>query len=343
MQLRVLLLIGFFSLALADSSSAQEAELDTVALRKELQSMKDDNLLADLRAMLDSANSAKSFFSVNAGVSNRLFSIRNNAFNAQQANASSVAFLPSASYFHKSGLGFGITGYARNTGTSSSWYQMAVSPSYDRIAKKAMFGVSYTYYLKNPAPDVIASPYNHEFYAYFQTRKTWLRPSAAIGWATGNYKDVYQVQIERRGVLQTLTDTSLVSLKDFSLSAALAHTFSFSKVLSGKDLVTIIPQLSVIGGMQKYSSKTLIRQFLGDRFREHDAERLGKIYNLPASPSASSGTTGFSLQTAAFSTSISWYQGPYSVSSGYFLGYYFDSGLSRRFTHVFNLGLGFTF
>jgi hypothetical protein len=343
MRFRFLLLFAVFSFLNQNRASAQEVELDTAAIRKELQSMKDDNLLSELRAMLDSANTPKSFFSVNAAVSNRLFSIRNNAFNAQQADANATAFLPSVSYFHKSGLGFGVTGYARNNGVANPWYQMAVSPSYDRIAKKSMYGVSYTYYLKNTAPDVTTTPYNHEVYAYFQTRKTWLRPSVAIGWATGSYKDVYKVQIERRGAIQTLIDTSLVSLSDFSFSAALGHTFSFSKVLSGKDLVTIIPQLSVAGGMQSYSSRTLVRQFFGDRFREFEAERLGKIYNLPTSSSTASGSTGFSIQTAAFSTSLSWYLGSFSVSSGYYLGYYFDPGMTRNFIHIFNLGLGFTF
>lgn len=344
MQLRYLLLIGFFLLLTQEQVMAQEAEIDTAAIRKELQSMKDDNLLAELRAMLDSASSPKSFFSINTALSNRLFSIRNNAFNAQQADANALAFLPSVSYFHKTGLGLGITGYARNNGAANPWYQMAVSPSYDKIGKKSMFGVSYTYYLKNTSPSVTTTPYNHEVYGYFQTRKTWLRPSLAVGWATGNYKDVSQVQIERRGVLQTIRDTSLVSLNDFSFSAALAHTFSFSKVLTAKDLITIIPQFSVSGGMQSYSSKTLTRQFLGDRFREFEAERLGKIYNLPTTgSSATNGVTGFSLQTAAFSTSLSWYLGSFSVSTGYYLGYYFDTGLSRKFTHIFNLGLGFTF
>jgi hypothetical protein len=46
--------------------------------------LSDEALLADLRSLLDSMGIRKSFFSVDLGVGNRLFSLRNNTFNAQQ-------------------------------------------------------------------------------------------------------------------------------------------------------------------------------------------------------------------------------------------------------------------
>jgi len=57
-----------------------------------------------------------------------------------------LPFLPSVSYIHKSGLGFSATGYVRGIDATPSLYQMALSPSYDHIGEKSMFGVSYTYY-----------------------------------------------------------------------------------------------------------------------------------------------------------------------------------------------------
>jgi hypothetical protein len=50
-----------------------------------------------------------------------------------------------------------------------------------------------------------------------------------------------------------------------------------------------------------------------------------------------------SLQTAAFATNISWYKEAFSISTGYFFGYYFDTSASSRFSHIFNVSLGFTF
>jgi hypothetical protein len=49
------------------------------------------------------------------------------------------------------------------------------------------------------------------------------------------------------------------------------------------------------------------------------------------------------LESAAFSMNLSWFKGAFSINSGYFLGYYFNAASNRRFSHIFNTGLGFTF
>ena len=64
------------TLPLADTAAIQT---DSIAL--------DESMLADLRFLLDSMKIRQSFFSVDMGVSNRLFSVRNNNFNAQQVTA----------------------------------------------------------------------------------------------------------------------------------------------------------------------------------------------------------------------------------------------------------------
>ncbi|MFN5423503.1 MAG: hypothetical protein ACK5AO_09575 [bacterium] len=318
------------------SSYAQESSVDSVALADELSNLKNDSLLAELRLLLDSMDQRGSFFSVSTSVSNRLFSTKNYAFNSQQTNLGITAFMPSVAYFHHSGFGLSATGYIRNISGSPSFYQTALSPSYDKINQKLMYGVSYSYYIKKQDPNTLVTPYNHELYAYIQGRKTWLRPSLALGWATGTYQDISSFTDTRFGIPILVTDTSQVRLSDFSVSASVSHMFSFQKVFSKKAILTLIPQLSLIGGVQSYSSitKSSVRV---NRSREEQLRRVRRLYRVSSSSSST-----MSLQTAAFSTNLSWYKGAVSLSAGYFLGYYFDNNTGSRVSHIFNLSAGVT-
>jgi hypothetical protein len=328
---------SFLCVLASNFLGAQDQGLDTLALRAELSSMKNDSLLNELRSMLDSAGRNQSFFSINISASNRLFSTKNNAFNSQQSNAAVIAILPSVSYIHKSGLGFSATGYVRGIDATPSLYQMALSPSYDHIGEKSMFGVSYTYYNKNEQLSTAVTPYDHEVYAYVLHRKSWLRPSLALGWAEGQYQDVSTIPIRFNGNYYWIKDTSNVMLNDLSVTASISHSFSFSEVFGKKDMLLIVPQLSLIGGMQSYS--TVSRStVLGTKLREIELERIRKLYNV-----SSTDVSSFTLQTAAFSTNFSWYRKAFSISAGYFFAYYFDSSISNRTAHIFNLSTGLTF
>ncbi len=331
------LLLSFLMVFLSNFLGAQDHGLDTLALKAELSSMKNDSLINELRHMLDSAGRNQSFFSINLSASNRLFSTKNNAFNSQQSNAGVIAIVPSVAYFHKSGFGFSATGYVRGIDATPSLYQMALSPSYDHIGEKAMYGISYTYYNKNEQVSTAVTPYDHELYAYVQHRKSWLRPALALGWAEGQYQDVSTIPLRVNGNYVWIKDTSNVMLNDFSVSASISHSFSFSDLLGKDDMLMIAPQLSLIGGMQSYS--TISRStVIGTRTREIELDRIRKLYNV-----SSTDISSFSLQNAAFSTNISWYRKAFSISAGYFFAYYFNSSISNRTAHIFNLSTGLTF
>lgn len=339
MRLNLLTIIFTFGFGLSffNSLQAQELKLDTAALKKELEAMDTDDIIAELRAMMDSMGKPGSFLSVTAGMSNSLFSARNNAFNANQSNTAATAFIPSVSYFHKSGFGIGATGYMRSFGKSPVLYQTAITPSFDHFGKKILFGVSYSYYLRSTDPAVTTTPYSQEVYGYVQLRKTWLRPSIAAGWGGGSYKDVSVIPVKISGNEIFIVDTAMVTLNDYSLIASVSHNFNFKDLISKDDIFTVSPQLSLIGGMQQYQSRTISRRFFGERFKESELERIRKRYKT------SSSSTTISLESAAFSMNLSWFKGAFSINSGYFLGYYFNAASDRRFSHIFNTGLGFTF
>ena len=330
-------LYTFLLLMAPVTTSAQVQQLDTTALKADLASMQNDSLIQELRKMLDSSGQAESFFSVNFSASNSLFSTKNSAFNAQQSNAGVTAFLPSVSYFHKSGFGLSATGFVRTIDATPSLYQVALSPSYDHIGKSMMYGVSYTYYNKKKGLSTSVTPYDNELYAYVQGRKTWLRPSLALGWAEGKYQDISRIPLRLNGNYYWIVDTSNVLLNDLSVSGSVSHSFAINDFLIRNDMFSIVPQLSLIGGVQSYS--TVSRStVLGTRAREIELERIRKLYNL-----SNTEVSNFTLQTAAFSTNISWYRKAFSISVGYFLGYYFDTSLVNRTSHIFNISMGLTF
>ena len=332
-----LAVFSFLFVLMSNLLVAQDQGFDTLALKAELSSMKNDSLINELRSMLDSAGRNQSFFSINISASNRLFSTKNNAFNSQQSNAGVVAIVPSVSYFHKSGFGLSATGYVRGIDASPSLYQMALSPSYDHIGEKAMYGISYSYYKKNESLNTTVTPYDHEVYAYVQYRQSWLRPSLALGWAEGQYQDVSTIPLRLNGNYFWIKDTSNVMLNDLSVSASISHSFSFSEVLGRNDMLLIAPQLSLIGGIQSYS--TVSRStVLGTRTREIELDRIRKLYNV-----SNTEISNFALQTAAFSTNISWYRKAFSISACYFFAYYFNSSMSNRTAHIFNVSTGLTF
>ena len=335
---RSLFFVSIFFL-LSQHALSQGLTIDTTAIRAELASMDKDSLLKEIKGMLDSSGNQKSFFSAYISVSNRLFSSTNNAFNAQQTS-SGAAILPSVSYYHKSGLGITSTAYLRPGTSAAGLYQMALTPSYDYIGDKSIAGISYTRYVKTDPLNSFTTPYDNEVYGYFQLRKTWLRPSLTMGWAEGSYKDASIIPVRVSGNTILIRDTSRITINDFSLIAGISHSFKFSDVLANDDMLTILPQISLIGGVQQYNSTPLSRNFgYGPRTKQEDLARVRERYNFRSS----STTSSFMLQTAAASLNVSWYKGAFSLSGGYFMGYYFQSATSSKWGHIFNVSVGLTF
>jgi len=104
---------------------AQVSKFDENELKAELELLKNDSLMSELKSLLGSMYKPESFFSANLGYSNRLFSTKNNALNAQQTKTGQAALLPSVSYFHQSGLGLTATGFIRTVDGKPSFYQLA--------------------------------------------------------------------------------------------------------------------------------------------------------------------------------------------------------------------------
>ena len=332
------------SFAVPNFVRAQVSKFDENELKAELDLLKNDSLMSELKSLLGSMYKPESFFSANLAYSNRLFSTKNNALNAQQTRTGQAALLPSVSYFHKTGFGLTTTGFMRTVDGKPNFYQLAVSPSYDFIGKKLIAGISYTNYIKTATNSILTTPFTHEVYAYAQLRKSVVRPFLALGWASGNYQDVSTIPLRIRGENIFVLDTSKVQLNDFSTIAGVSHTFTLQKIFAKDDMLTFVPSLNLIAELQNYKTTPQsigVMKDLDEDPEDDDAidiDRIRKRFNL--NPKTLS---KFSFQTLAFSANANWYKSSYSVTAGYFLGYYFNNVNTSKFVHFFNLTVGVTF
>jgi hypothetical protein len=337
--MRKIFLITLLAINLCPSLSAQtESARDTLPLPQKTLIQTDsvnidDSMLADLRFLLDSMKIKQSFFSVYLGVSNRLFSFRNNNFNAQQVTADRIAFTPSLTYYHKSGLGISAMAYLSSFEGKPSFYQYAFSPSYDYLNnKKVAFGLSYTYYLTRDDLVVYATPFKHELYGYVKGRKGWLRPGFSMGWATGTYIDVKQLDTVIFGIRRRFIDTTKVGLQDFSMNLSVSHYFDFENLFKKGDGLSLVPQLMVVAGAQNYQADTKTSIYSGARLRYS-----GRRYQA-----SNTENTGLRFQSIAAAFNVTYFIYKLSISAGYFLNYYLPE-TDKPFTNIFSISAAMTF
>jgi hypothetical protein len=310
---------------------------DTLVVPEEMASidslLSDEALLADLRSLLDSMGIRKSFFSVDLGVGNRLFSLRNNSFNAQQIAENRVSFTPSVSYYHKSGLGISATAFMSAFDGQASFYQYAFSPSYDYLNnRKVAFGVSYAYYLTRDDLSFYATPFRHELYGYVRGRKGWLRPGFNAGWASGSYQEISRLDTVVFGIPRRITDTSTVNLTDLAFGFSASHHIDFDDIFKKGDGLTIIPTAMLTLGAQTYDLQSKTTIISGSRLRN-----FTRRYNTTDFEN-----TGLRFQSISFSLNASYFLDKLSLSGGYFLNYFIPD-TDRKFTHVFSVSAGLTF
>ncbi len=295
--------------------------------------LSDAALLADIRSLLDSMGIRKSFFSVDLGVGNRLFSLRNNSFNAQQVSENRISLTPSVTYYHKSGLGFSAMAFLSTFDGKASFYQYAFSPSYDYLNnRKFSFGVSYAYYLTRDDLSYYATPFKHEVYGYVRGRKGWLRPGFAAGWATGSYQEARQLDTVIFGIPRRITDTTTVGLKDLALTFSAGHHFDVDDLFKKGDGLSIVPQALLTLGAQSYEQQSKTTLFSGRLYRY-----VSRRYNT-----TSFENTGLRFQSVSFSLNATYFLDKLSLSGGYFLNYYLPEA-EQKVTHVFSVSAGLVF
>ncbi len=303
-----------------------------------------DSLMKDFEKMVDELVAPKSFFAAGLGLGNRSFSVRNNSLNTQEATTSQLSVTPYAGYYHKSGLGLTVMGYATGFPDKTvGMYQYAITPSYDYTSRRVAAGISYTRYFGKDTALLSTSPYDNDAYAYVSLiRKKW-RFGLAAGYATGNFSDKlhYEDSIHRlNAVLQRfewvhydVTINSKNKIRDFSLSLNVRRDFQWYNVLTKEDNITFSIVSYLVGGSSHMH--TTVNSNINLNFSKITLDRFRRSYK-------NDNGNQFQLQSAALSFSLYYAIGKFSINPIWFMDYYFPDA-SKKYSQVFSLAAGFNF
>ncbi|MBI1779960.1 MAG: hypothetical protein HYR66_01105 [Sphingobacteriales bacterium] len=303
-----------------------------------------DTLMKEFNAFVDSITAPKSYFDISAGFSNRIFSVRNTAFNSQQVSSNKFTLTPTLSYINKTGLGLSFSSFLIFDGSNTGFYQHAITPSFDNVKNdNVAFGFSFTHYIVNNSKTYNTTPFNNEVYGYIIGKKGWLQPGLAAGWAGGKYSEIYKIDtfklVTIGGITKrinfTIRDTVHTTIKDFSVTASLQHEFDWTNIFDSDDEFTFTPTLMLSAGAQDYAIKQSASVSL-KRFPLR-LRRLARGAN---------GNTGFQFQSAGLSLSGNYTTGKFYIAPQYYLDYYLPNDLAageKRLNGFFNVTLGVTF
>ena len=282
----------------------------------------------------------RSYFDVNIGVGNGVFSQRNNSLNANQTETNLVFFTPSVGYMHKSGAAISFSGYLVSDQGKMKMYQYALNPSYTYDGKSVTAGISYTWFIKGKGTSFDPSPFQHDLFASVLYKKTWIQPGISVGYAAGKNTENFDTSFwftpppPLQPRIIHITDTIVTKLRGFSLSASASHQWDFEHLLSKKDALTIQPTLYLNAGTQKWSvthSSTLSRR------RPIVQNALKSRYG------DGTGTESFNLQSLALLTELTYYFGKFYLQPQLYLDYYLPSTDAKRFSDLYSVVVGINF
>jgi hypothetical protein len=290
-------------------------------------------ILNDLAAFLAMQNEPVSYTTVELGLGNRLFSLRNNRLNAKQNTAQTMVYSPTITYYHKSGINIAAGANLLNqTGSGFGASQYSLTGGYDLVGnKKFDFGISYTRYFVNDSYSPYASPIQNDFYLSGTYKKLWLHPGLAVGYATGKYNQARIKDTVVNNIRRVLYDSATFNLKSFSLVISASHSFEWTKIFNHSDEFSFTPTLMLNLGnattnITHKSNAINLLNFLNKK---------GKLPKLQS--------TAFQAESIGLNLNAIYSTGNFSVTPQLYLDYYLHSTTESNFSEIFMITLGYSF
>ncbi|SKA40627.1 hypothetical protein SAMN04488128_105220 [Chitinophaga eiseniae] len=209
--------------------------------------------LADLERQLDSLLNKQQKSEVVASLSYG----NNPAYGAKTVNLEQPivmkAYLsPSLTWYHKSGITAGASGYYLFDTDKKHWFEWDFTAGYDYTKKRNFLtGISYTRYVFADSTDVPVTPINNEIFSYFYYRKWWLHMGISLDLGWGAYTS------GTRRLKEHVTGS------DFNVIATVRHPFIFDGLLSSNDALLLQPSLSLTMGTANYYSQLSAFRYMG--------------------------------------------------------------------------------
>jgi hypothetical protein len=311
----------------------------------------DSTLTAEEKASLDSMfqndeflkllnkKTDTSYIAVGIGVSNGVFSLKNNAINADQATTSKIFYTPSVAWYHKSGFGLSVNAFLASDSGKFKVFQYAVSPAYSYYSKRINWGISYTRYIKGSLGSFDINPYKNDLYGNISFKKPWFTPALAAGYSIGRSKEyfdsTYIITIGQQPPRPfRIKDTITSTLSSFSLNISVSHEWRFMHVFGKDDELDIQPYLSVNG-----SNQTLrITHSNSLNSRRPFVQKLIKTKTGDGKSKAA-----FSLQSAACLLTATYSKGRFVAEPQVYLDYYLQETNSNRFSALYSFVINYAF
>ncbi len=263
-----------------------------------------------------------SFFDVRVGAGNQLLSTNNNNANAGESK-SSFALIPSIAYTHKSGFGVAVSAFFASDSGQFKPYQFAINPYYEYYGRSFSAGLSYTRFIFNTSSNFAPNPFENDFYGNFLYTKTLLEPGLSATYDNGQYSDT---TVSPTGVVRQIK----IKLSDFSLTPYVQSDFSFYKLFSKNDGLSLTPAIMLVAGRQQAKAPGLNRIVNRPRLKAI----LKNRYEADSK---------FQLQSLAASVTIKYQFKFFYISPDIYLDYYLPSTTANRWTTVFSMVAGITF
>ncbi|MEP7236374.1 MAG: hypothetical protein ABI685_00855 [Ferruginibacter sp.] len=322
-----------FLLLLCLSFTASGAWAQTDSLSKEdkrmLDSMFNNDEFIKLMTKTD-----KSYLDVNIGIGNGIFSLKNNALNAGQAQTNKIYYTPAVGYYHKSGMAITVTGFLAADDGGLKMYQYGISPSYTYSNKKFATGISYTRFIEGSTASFNVSPFKNDFYASALYKKTWIQPGIALGFSFGKQVDYYDTAFWLLNRVVQVRDTITTRLSGLSLTLSATHKWNYYELLGKKDAIQLQPSLMLNAGSQKWNTTHSSRLFSNfPRLANYLKKRYG----------SGSGADKFKLQSLAFLGELTYYYGKFYLQPQIYLDYYLPTTTEKRLTSLFSVTAGISF
>lgn len=315
-------LLGIMRMAQAqDSTLPAAAAFDSAALLNDLLSLFDTTGVAP----------ARSYTMLSMGVTNRLFSLRNNRLNAGQATTSTLVYTPSAGYYHKSGLSLSVgASLLDDLVKGFRATQFSITPAFDLTGSRYwQLGVSYTYFHITDRYSVYASPVQHDLYAQASYNKGWLQPGLAVGYSTGKFTEIFSFKLPGGNLL---VDTGNYRLNAFSLTASVGHDFDWEAIFTKSDALSFTPtlMLNLASDSTRSLSHTIGPNLLRFLSRNRRIPRL-------------QGKNSFRAQSVGMSLNLTYSTGKWSFMPQCYLDYYLPATDQKRLATTFAVTAGYSF
>ena len=238
--------------------------------------MKNDTLMRDLSAFIDSVQRPKTLLAIEMGVGNGFFTTK--SATAATGYTEKTFLSPTITYLHRSGLGISATAYATTDLGRAVVYQGAITPSFDIGHRNWAAGISYTRYIDKDSVSFGIDPLRNDIYSYAILKKYWLEPGVTVDFSFDSYtlEEILIFSSIQPGIDER---NYVVHAHTLSGVFTIQHDFEWFGLFAPNDHVAFTPTLMVLADASNYGETATNNIKKGSPVAAADLAKLNADYS----------------------------------------------------------------